>query len=115
MNNRQKIFSTLVISAAISACGGGGGGGTPTPPAQIINEANLVEVSQLSYSSGLLLTAFEVLAAMPGAEALAGMPGFDVQFIDDERQVDIRPGYVFPNTAAYLAAKSGATPQCSMT
>ena len=36
--------------------------------------------------------------------------GFDVQFIDDERQVDIRPAYVFPNTAAYLAAKSGANP-----
>ncbi len=36
--------------------------------------------------------------------------GFDVQFIDDERRVDIRPGYVFPNTAAYLAAKSGANP-----
>ncbi len=36
--------------------------------------------------------------------------GFDVQFIDDERQVDIRPAYVFPNTAAYLAARSGANP-----
>ncbi len=36
--------------------------------------------------------------------------GFDVQLIDDERQVDIHPVYVFPNTAAYLAAKSGANP-----
>jgi len=36
--------------------------------------------------------------------------GFDVQLIDDERQVDIRPAYVFPNTAAYLAAKSGVNP-----
>ena len=36
--------------------------------------------------------------------------GFDVQWIDDERQVNIVPTYVFPNTAAYLAAKSGANP-----
>jgi hypothetical protein len=36
--------------------------------------------------------------------------GFDVQLIDDERQVNIRPEYVFPSTAAYLAAKSGVNP-----
>ena len=37
--------------------------------------------------------------------------GFDVQLIDDERQVNIRPAYLFPSTAAYLAAKSGANPR----
>jgi hypothetical protein len=36
--------------------------------------------------------------------------GFDLQFIDDERVTDVHPLYVFPNTAAYLAAKSGANP-----
>ncbi|MGE0455117.1 MAG: TonB-dependent receptor [Vicinamibacteria bacterium] len=36
--------------------------------------------------------------------------GFDVQFISDERRNNIQATYVFPNTAAYLAAKSGAAP-----
>jgi hypothetical protein len=36
--------------------------------------------------------------------------GFDVQLIDDERLTDIHPLYVFPNTAAYLAAKGGVNP-----
>lgn len=37
--------------------------------------------------------------------------GFDVQFIDDERRNDIHPLYVFPSTAAYLAAKNGTNPR----
>jgi len=36
--------------------------------------------------------------------------GFDVQFIDDSRRSDVSGTYVFPTTAAFLAAKSGANP-----
>lgn len=36
--------------------------------------------------------------------------GFDAQFIEDFRASSIRGVYVFPTTAAYLAAKSGANP-----
>lgn len=36
--------------------------------------------------------------------------GFDVQLIDDERVNNIQPLYLFPNTAAYLAARDGINP-----
>jgi hypothetical protein len=37
--------------------------------------------------------------------------GFDVQFIDDFRQSEIQPTYIFPSLDAYLAARSGANPR----
>lgn len=37
--------------------------------------------------------------------------GFDVQFIDDFRQSEIQPTYIFPSLDAFLAARSGANPR----
>jgi hypothetical protein len=36
--------------------------------------------------------------------------GIDAQFISDERRNDLQATYVFPNTAAYLAARNGSNP-----
>ncbi len=43
-----------------------------------------------------------------GRHAVKG--GVDLQFIHDERLNDVSATYIFPNTASYLAARSGANP-----
>jgi hypothetical protein len=45
---------------------------------------------------------------MLGAHSLKA--GLDFQFIDDYRLNDLVPQYIFPTTAAYLAAKNGVNP-----
>ncbi|HEU0199847.1 MAG TPA: hypothetical protein VFR86_05385 [Burkholderiaceae bacterium] len=83
MKTFRRLFVASTAIALLSACGGGGGdGGTPPPaggpapaPAVTITSNNQTALARSTLGGGLGLGNARVLAAQPGARALAVLPG----------------------------------------
>jgi hypothetical protein len=96
-------FVLVLLSALILGACGGGGSSTTAPPAPTlgeISEANLFDVSGVSYDSATLLTAMTTISSATGVQSQAGRNSFDLKSLIKLQVMEALQVKVLPETVA---------------